>query len=161
MKSAFRYFVAVYFVAALAGCKPKSVENATPVNQSPAKVITSADLAAMANAVPSTGPREGNNYKVFFLVLRQDQRPAVGFEVYMNVKGKSAPLMVVTNESGLAQFDNLPFPDAKHPLMASLHYYKGAEDQPREITYPFLQTDAYRLKDIQYIPNTVTPSAVK
>ena len=134
-------------------CKQKAdSEPAAPT----AKVITPADLSAMANAVPSTGPREGNNYKVFLLVLRWDQRPAVGFKVDAWVKGKSEAKTLVTNESGLVTFTDLPFPDQKHPLEAAFHYYKGQDDQTREITYPFIETDAYRLKDIQDIPNTAT-----
>jgi hypothetical protein len=136
---------------AVAACKQKTAESPA------AKVITPADMTAMADAVPKTGPKEGNNYKVFFLALRSDQSPAVGFRVDAWVTKKSEPLTLKTNESGLVIFENLPFPDSKHPLNTVLHYYKGAEDQAREITYPFIESDAYRLKDTQYIPNTATP----
>lgn len=134
------------------GCK-KQVSETTPSH----RAMTQAELSALANAVPQDGLREGNNYKVFFLALHQNQKPAVGFKVDVWVKGKSEPVTVRTNEQGLAQFDSLPFPEAKNKLEAVLHYYKGAEDQPREITYPYIVSDAYRLKDVQYIPNTVTP----
>jgi len=150
----------VMSVAAFSGCKnPNQTSGAQPSPASPTKAITSADLTEMANTVPSTGPREGNDYKVFMLVLRQNQAPAVNFKVDMGVKGKGAPKTIRTDESGLAKFEDLPFPDAKHPLQGVVHYYKGAEDQPREIDYPFIEGDAYRLKDTQYIPNTVTPDA--
>ncbi len=152
-------------VAAFPGCKSSSsaphAGDAAPSPTSVAKMITSADLTEMANAVPSTGPREGNNYKVFMLVLRQNQAPAVNFKVDMAIKGKSQPKTIRTDESGLAKFEDLPYPDAKHPLEGVLHYYKGAEDQPREINYPFIEGDAYRLKDTQYIPNTVTTDAAQ
>ena len=59
---------------------------------------------------------------------------------------------------GLAEYDDLPSPDATHPLVAVLHYYKGNKDNARKITYPFIESDAQRLKDTQYIPNTVTPN---
>ena len=81
----------------------------------------------------------------------------MGFKVDMSIKGQATPITQVTNESGLAQFDDLPYPDAKHPLMGALHYNTGKGDDPREITYPFIEGDAYRLKDTQYIPNTATP----
>ena len=123
----------------------------------PAQAITSAELTAMANAVPSEGPREGNAYKVFFLALRQDQAPAAGFRVDAWVKGKSEPKTVKTDERGLAAFEDLPFPGARNQLVAVLHYYRGGQDQSREITYPYIEGDAYRLKDIQYIPNDATP----
>ncbi len=148
--------LALTFTALSACGKKTATEPAAPAAPT-VKVITSADLSAMAAAVPNTGPREGNGYKVFFLVLRQNQAPAAGFNVDMSVKGKSEPKTVVTNESGLAQFDDLPFPDAKHPLVGSLHYSTGKGDDPREITYPFIDSDGYRLKDTQYIPNTATP----
>lgn len=135
------------------GCKQTPAAPETKI----VAAVTPAELSAMADAVAKTGPREGNNYKVFFLVLRQDTRPAVNFKVDMWVKGKGEMQSVRTGENGLAVFENLPFPDAKHPLEASLHYFKGANDQAREITYPFIESDAYRLKDSQYIPNTVTP----
>lgn len=146
---------AVMSVTLLSACqqKPATGADAAPA----AKVITPADLTAMADGVPATGPREGNNYKLFFLALRQDQSPAVDFRVEAWVKGKSEPATQKTDASGLVVFDSLPFPDAKHPLNTVLHYYKGSEDQPREITYPYVEGDAYRLKDTQYIPNTVTP----
>jgi hypothetical protein len=49
------------------------------------------DLSALAAQVPTTGPREGNNYKVFAKVLRgtPGTPPAVGFKVEAWVKGKS------------------------------------------------------------------------
>lgn len=142
-------FLSVVVMSAifLTGCKDKAATD----------FITPAKLSEMANAVPNSGPREGNNYKVFFLVLHQNQAPAKGFRVTMAVKGKGQPVTVATNEQGLAQFDNLPFPDVKNPLMASLAYASGKNADPREFTYPYLETDAYRLKDIQYIPNTATP----
>lgn len=136
----------------IAACKPKPAQEQAAAP----KVV---DLIALANSVPSTGPRTGNNYKVFMLVLRQNQSPAAGFRVDMSVKGKGAPITVVTNESGLAQFDNLPFPEAKQPLMGVVHYFNGQKDASREITYPYLDSDAYRLKDTQYIPNMATPDA--
>ena len=139
-------------LATLGGCKQPAGESSTGPT-----VITSADLSAMADAVPKTGPREGNNYKVFFLVLRQNQAPAAGFHVDMHVKGKSEPKTYTTDQSGLIKADDLPFPGMKNQLVAVLHYFSGKEDQPREIVYPFIESDAYRLKDIQYIPNTVTP----
>lgn len=135
---------------------PACQQSSTP-EASPPTTLTAADLAAMAEAVPTGGPREGNNYKFFFLVLRQDQRPAAGFKVDAWVKGKSEPKTIVTDEAGLARFEDLPFPDAKHPLETILHYNAGKGDTDREITYPYIESDAYRLKDIQYIPNTATP----
>ena len=136
------------------GCQQKSAEKpAAPA----APVVTSADLAAMANAVPNTGPRDANTYKVFLLVLRQNVAPGANFKVDLWVKGKSEPKSYRTNESGLLKAEDLPYPDVKHHLNAVLHYFKGKDDQPREIDYPFIDSDAYRLKDTQYIPNTVTP----
>jgi hypothetical protein len=132
--------------------------SSAPAAASPApRVVTAADLTTMANAVPSTGPRDGNHYKVFFLVLRQNQAPAAGFKVDMSVKGKSQPVTKTTDEAGFVQWDDLPFPDAKHPLQGVLHYNTGKGDEPREISYPFIDGDAYRLKDTQYIPNTAQP----
>lgn len=130
-----------------AGCKDKGPNTEThPV-----------DLLALAESVPNDGPRTGNNYKVFYLALRQDQSPAAGFRVDAWVAGKSEPKTVRTNKAGLAIFDDLPFPDATHRLNTVLHTYTGAGESTREIAYPYLQTDAYRLKDTQYVPNTVTP----
>lgn len=152
MRHLLSYAVVALALAGLSGCKQK------PAPETPAAPATKAvDLTALANAVPSTGPRTGNNYKVFFLVLRQNQRPASGFKVDMWVKGKSEPKTKATNEAGLVQFDGLPFPDAKHQLMAVLHYYSGKTDGAREIAYPYIESDAYRLKDTQYIPNNATP----
>jgi hypothetical protein len=155
-----RWLATTAALAALAGfygCKQQPGSGAS--SQQPVGVSTPAtvDLAGLANAVPNTGPRTGNNYKVFLLALRQNQQPAVGFRVDMTVKGKGETVTLKTNEAGLVKFESLPFPDAKHPLIGVLHYYNGAEDQSREITYPYIEGDAYRLKDTQYIPNTVTP----
>lgn len=153
MKRSFAIAVAV--AAAFTACQQKAADK--PAAAPAAPMVTSADLTTMANAVPNTGPREGNNYKVFFLVLRQNTSPAANFKVDFWVKGKSEPKTYRTNESGFLKVEDLPYPDVKHHLNAVLHYYKGKNDQPREIDYPFLDTDAYRLKDSQYIPNTVTP----
>jgi hypothetical protein len=125
--------------------------------KAPAQSAAVTDLAVLADAVPKTGPREGNNYKFFFKVLRQSAAPAVGFKVDAWVKGKSEPVTLRTDENGIVKFESLPFPDASSKLNVSLHYYKGQTDDAREIEYPYLETDAYRLKDTQYIPNTVTP----
>ena len=88
-----------------------------------------------------------------------DQQPTVGFKVDAWVKGKSEAVTKTTDAAGLVTFDALPFPDMTHQLVAVLHYYRGKEDDPREIDYPFIDSDAYRLKDTQYIPNTATPEA--
>jgi hypothetical protein len=151
MKRLLPLAVALFLLIPLSGCK-KSGSADTPT-----KALTAADLAAMANAVPNSGPRDGNAYQVFFLVFRQDQRPAAGFPIDVWVKGKGEKKTIRTDNAGLATVSDLPFPDAKHPLEAVLHYFKGNQDQEREITYPFIESDAYRLKDVQYIPNTVTP----
>ena len=147
--------LAVTAGALLAACQQKAADQTAAAPSAP--MVTSADLTAMANAVPNSGPREGNHYKVFFLVLRQNASPAANFKVDFWVKGKSEPKTYRTNESGFLKVEDLPYPDVKHHLNATLHYYKGKNDQPLEIDYPFLETDAYRLKDAQYIPNTVTP----
>jgi hypothetical protein len=120
------------------------------------RFLTLAALLLTIVLVPSC--RRGNNYKVHFKVLRQNQSPAEGFRVDMSVKGKSTEVVTVkTDAMGMAEFTNLPTPDSKHPLQGVLHYYNGKEDDPREITYPFIESDAKRLKDTQYIPNKVTP----
>ena len=75
----------------------------------------------------------------------------------MWVKGKGEKVTVKTDARGLARFESLPFPDATHHLNAVLHYFRGANDDEREIDYPFIEGDAYRLKDTQYIPNNATP----
>ncbi len=141
-----KYFLSLFAIivplAVFSGCKKKSPE------------VT--DLSVLANAVPNNGPKTGNNYKFFFKALRQSAEPAVGFKVDAFVKGLSEPKTMRTDKNGIVKFEDLPFPDAKHRLNMSLHYYKGQNDQAREIDYPYLETDAYRLKDTQYIPNTVT-----
>ena len=141
-------------LAVFPACKQKTAEPAA----TSAVAMTPAELSALANSVPNSGPREGNNYKVFILVLHNDQTPAPGFKVDMWVKGKSEPKTAVTGANGLATFTDLPFPDVKHHLNAIIHYFrKPGNDDAREIDYPYLDTDAYRLKDSQDIPNTATP----
>lgn len=103
------------------------------------------------------GCKKGDNYKVYFKALRQNTAPAVGFRVDAWVKGKSEAKTVVTGADGMANFTDLPKPDATHQLVTVLHYYAGKRDDSREITYPYIESDAERLKDTQYIPNTVTP----
>lgn len=119
----------------------------------------STDLAVLAAAVPTSGPREGNNYKVFAKVLRgvPGTPPAPGFKVEAWVKGKSEPTTLVTDKNGIVKFTDLPFPDAKQRLNITFRYYKNDKDVSRSIEYPYLDTDAYRLKDTQYIPDNVTP----
>lgn len=151
MKRAALITAACIAALSFSSCKKQSAADM------PAAAMTAAELTELANKVPSSGPREGNNYKLYVLVLRQNQAAAVNFKVDAFVKGKSEAVTVRTNERGLAQFDNLPFPSMKNQLIATVHYYKGADDQPREIAYPYIEGDAYRLKDVQYIPNTVTP----
>jgi hypothetical protein len=73
------------------------------------------------------------------------------------VKGKGEPKILKTDKNGIAKFTDLPFPDAKQRLNISFHYYKGTMDQTRSIEYPYLDTDAYRMKDTQYIPENDTP----
>lgn len=120
------------------------------------RFVTLAVLLFTIALLPSC--RRGNNYKVHFKVLRQNQSPAEGFRVDMSVKGKSTAVITVkTDVNGMAEFDTLPTPDVTHPLMGVLHYYNGKNDDAREITYPFIQSDAKRLKDTQYIPNKATP----
>ncbi len=128
------------------------------LNGCKAKTETS-DLNALVAQVPTDGPREGNNYKVFVKVLRgtPSTPAAVGFNVDAWVKGKSEPVTQVTDKFGVARFENLPFPDAKQRLNIAFRYYKGQMDQTRAIEYPYLDTDAYRMKDTQYIPENVTP----
>jgi hypothetical protein len=135
------------------GCQ-KAAPPTTPATTATTEIT---DLAVLADAVPNTGPKTGNNYKFFFKVLRQNAEPAVGFSVDAWMKGKSEPKTLRTDKNGIVKFEDLPFPDATHRLNVSLHYYKGKNDQAREIDYPYLETDGYRLKDTQYIPNTVTP----
>ncbi len=141
--------LAGFFLLPLSACQKKS---SSPAAQSTA--VT--DLNALAAAVPTTGPRDSNNYKFFFKLLRSNQSPAEGFSVDAYVKGKSEPKTLLTDANGIVKFEDLPFPDAKHPLVGTLHYNTGKGDDPREITYPFIESDAYRLKDTQYIPNSAT-----
>lgn len=143
--------VAISFLV-LAGCKQKAAE--APVAQ---KVVS---IAELADAVPQTGPREGNHYKLF-LKMQQTNSPAVGFKVDAWVKGKSEPVTLVTDENGIVIFENLPFPETNHQVNATFHYYRGKRDQSREIAYPFVEGDAYRMKDTQYIPNDATPEPTK
>lgn len=103
------------------------------------------------------GKKSGNNYKVFFKALRQNTQPASGFKVDAWVKGRSEPQTKVTNADGMIEWDDLPTPDTTHQLNTVLHYYIGKKDQSREIAYPFIESDAARLKDTQYIPNNATP----
>ena len=49
------------------------------------------------------------------------------------MKGLSEPKTIRTDSNGIVKFEDLPFPDAKHRLNVSLHYYKGQNDQAREI----------------------------
>jgi hypothetical protein len=124
-----------------------------------ASSYSSTDLSVLAAEVPATGPREGNNYKVFLKVLRgtPSTPPAAGFKVEAWVKGKGEPKTITTDKNGIAIFSDLPFPDPKQNLNIAFHYYKGKVDQTRSISYPYLDTDAYRMKDTQYIPENVTP----
>lgn len=117
------------------------------------------DLNVLVAAVPNEGPREGNNYNVFVKVLRgtPSTPPAAGFNVEAWVKGKGEPKTVKTDKNGIAIFNDLPFPDVKQRLNIAFHYYKGQMDQTRSIEYPYLDTDAYRMKDTQYIPENATP----
>ena len=116
-------------------------------------------VALMVPIVTFSGcaKKSGNNYKVAFKALRQNTQAANGFRVDAWVKGKSEPATKVTNSAGMAEWDDLPVPDATHQLNTVLHYYMGKKDQSREIAYPFIQSDAARLKDTQYIPNNATP----
>ena len=98
-----------------------------------------------------------NNYVVNFKTLRQNQKPAEGFRVDAWVEGKSEPRTLITNAEGMAPFTDLPKPDVQHHLNTVLHYYTGKADQERSIDYPFIPSDAERLKDTQYIPNNATP----
>ncbi|MCG3205060.1 MAG: hypothetical protein KCHDKBKB_01777 [Elusimicrobia bacterium] len=107
------------------------------------------------NKKPSPG--SGNHYKVTFKALRQNTEPAVGFRVEAWVKGKSEPQTKTTNVDGIVEWNDLPTPDATHQLNTVLHYYMKKKDQSREISYPFIESDATRLKDTQYIPNNATP----
>lgn len=118
--------------------------------------LTLAALAASLMIFPAC-KKNANGYKVHFKVLRQSSEPAAGFKVDAWVQGKSEPKTIVTDAAGMAEFTDLPFPDTKNQLAATLHYYKGKKDQSREIVYPFIPSDAERLKDTQYIPNTATP----
>ncbi|MBV9080933.1 MAG: hypothetical protein JO102_07435 [Elusimicrobia bacterium] len=159
MNRFFTLAVAATLFSPLVGCK--KAESPAPMTTAPApKVITPSDLTAMADAVPKTGPREGNKYKVFMLVLRAHAQSGVkGVKVDMSVKGVSPqPETKVTDESGLATWDDLPFPDMKHQLIGVVHYYKpgSKEDEAREIRYPYIESDAYRLKDTQDIPDNAT-----
>ena len=63
----------------------------------------------------------------------------------------------MTDANGMVEFDDLPTPDTTHQLNTILTYYNGKKDQSREIAYPFIASDATRLKDTQYIPNNATP----
>lgn len=146
------FAAALAFSVAAIGCKPQPAAEA-PAAQAPTRVT---DLNELAAAVPNEGPREGNNYKVFVKILRQNQAPAEGFKVDAWVKNKGEKVTLVTDADGIAKFENLPFPDATHPLSAVFHYYNNGKDQSRDITYPYIESDAYRLKDTQYIPNTAT-----
>jgi hypothetical protein len=101
--------------------------------------------------------KSGNNYRVNFKVLRQNTLPAEGFRVDLWVQGKSEPRTKPTDAKGMVVFDDLPTPDAQHQLNAILHYYNGKKDQSREISYPFIPSDAKRLNDTQYSPNNATP----
>ena len=102
---------------------------------------------------------KGDHYKVTFKALRQNTQPASGFKVDAWIKGKSEndKRTKVTDASGIAQFDDLAQPDVTHPLVTVLHYYNGAKDNSRQITYPYIDSDRERLKDTQYIPNDATP----
>ncbi len=114
-------------------------------------------LAFSALNFSGCGKKNENNYLVNFKTLRQNQNPAEGFRVDAWVEGKSEPKTLVTNAEGIAQFTDLPKPDAQHHLNTVLHYYTGKADQERAIDYPFIPSDAERLKDTQYIPNNATP----
>jgi len=98
-----------------------------------------------------------NHYNVLFKALRQNTLPAAGFRVDAWVKGRSEPKTKPTDSNGMATFDDLPAPDATHQLNTVLHYFMGKKDQSREIAYPFIESDAERLKDTQYIPNNAMP----
>jgi len=100
----------------------------------------------------------GNHYKVYFKTLRENTQPAQGFSVDAWVKGKSERETKVTGSDGMANFDDLPTPDSKHQLNTVLHYFVHGKDESREIAYPFITSDAERLKDTQYIPNGATYS---
>jgi ribosomal protein S6E (S10) len=114
-------------------------------------------LAGVLAIVSLSGCGSKNNYEVKITVLRQNQQPAVGFKVDAHVTGRSEPATKLTDEKGIAHFDDLPAPDKSHPLVSVVHYYRGQNDGEREITYPFIESDAKRLKDTQYIPNDSTP----
>jgi hypothetical protein len=136
-------------ISVFLGCKPNPIPPATET------APTTETAAPETSAAPME--RVGNQYKVSFKVLRQNTDPAPGFKVDLWVIGKSEPRTFTTNEAGMIEVTDLPFPDAKNQLAAVLHYYTGKNDQEREITYPYIQSDAFRLKDTQYIPNTATP----
>jgi hypothetical protein len=142
-------FILMISFVVFSGCKKSA--------SAPAATAEVTDLSVLANAVPNTGPKSGNNYKFFFKALRQNAEPAVNFKVDAWVKGLSQPETIRTDKNGIVKFEDLPFPDAAHHLNVSLHYYKGSIDDAREIDYPYLDTDGYRLKDTQYVPNTATP----
>ncbi len=114
-------------------------------------------MTVLCAGLAACGKSSGDNYKVHFKTLRQDTTPAEGFRVDAWVKGRGEMKTKVTDANGMAEFDDLPKPDATHQLNTVLHYYLGKKDKSREITYPYIESDAARLKDTQYIPNTATP----
>jgi hypothetical protein len=144
-----RLIILALACAFFSACKPS-------VPATPEVAVEITDLAVLADQVPKEGPREGNNYKVFFK-MQQTNNPAVGFKIDAWVKGKSEPKTLVTDNNGIVKFTDLPFPDATHKLNATFHYFRNGNDQSRSIEYPFIEPDAYRMKDTQYIPNDATP----
>ncbi len=95
------------------------------------------------------------SYEYTMKVLRENTQPAQGFLITAWVEGKSEPVSKKTGPDGIAFFNDLPFPDTKNRLNGTVRYYdtKG-NDRSRSIAYPFIPSDATRLKDTQYIPNT-------
>jgi hypothetical protein len=110
-------------------------------------------MLALASFV---GCQKKEGYLYTIKVLRESAAPAEGFRVDAWVKGKSEPVTKKTGADGIVVFDDLPQPDATHQLNGVVHYFKGQRDGERKISYPFLASDAARLKDTQYIPNNVT-----
>ena len=113
--------------------------------------------AVILSSVGFTGCSK-NHYKFTFKVLHENTQPADGFMVDAWVKGKCEPKTIKTGPDGIAEFTDLPMPDTMHQVVSVLHYYNGAKDGARKITYPYLESDAVRMKDTQYIPNPATPN---
>ena len=77
-----KYFLSLFSVIVpllvFSGCK-KASSMPRPLRPHRGHPKRTVDLSVLANAVPNTGPKTGNNYKFFFKALRQSAEPAVGF----------------------------------------------------------------------------------